>query len=136
MYQQHIHKICIFDWLKNSNNTRHKCWESQFLNKLLFSEWKLLGTLSSIPQFSYNSDKGTWHIGCSLAFWALAFSQNGDDVTIHCSIQVDENLTEEERKSAWEEFENEKQGINSLVGNPAISNLQSFNFNPNEIAVS
>ncbi len=50
-------------------------------------------------------------------------------------FQVDENLTEEDRKAAWEEFENEKKGINNLVGNPSVNNLASFNFNPEEIAV-
>jgi len=45
-------------------------------------------------------------------------------------------LTEEDRKAAWEEFENEKKGINNLVGNPSVNNLASFNFNPEEIAVS
>jgi len=49
--------------------------------------------------------------------------------------KVDENLTEEERKAAWEEFENEKKGLNSLVGNPAVNNFANFNFNPEDIAV-
>jgi hypothetical protein len=44
-------------------------------------------------------------------------------------------LTEEERKAAWEEFENEKKGLNSLVGNPAVNNFANFNFNPEDIAV-
>ena len=49
--------------------------------------------------------------------------------------QVDENLTEEERKAAWEEYDNEKKGVGSLVGNPA-GNLANLNFNIDEIAVS
>ena len=49
--------------------------------------------------------------------------------------QVDENLTEEERKAAREEYDNEKKGVGSLVGNPA-GNLANLNFNIDEIAVS
>jgi hypothetical protein len=45
-------------------------------------------------------------------------------------------LTEEERKAAWEEFENEKKGINSLVGNAAAGTIANFNFDPIAIAVS
>jgi hypothetical protein len=44
-------------------------------------------------------------------------------------------LTEEERKAAWEEFENEKKGISSIVGNPAVNNVANFNLNVEEIAV-
>ena len=44
-------------------------------------------------------------------------------------------MTEEERKAAWEEFENEKKGISSIVGNPAVTNVANFNLNVEEIAV-
>ena len=43
--------------------------------------------------------------------------------------------TLEERKAAWEEYDNEKKGVGSLVGNPA-GNLSNLNFNIEEIAVS
>ena len=52
-------------------------------------------------------------------------------------IKGDENLTEEERKAAWEEFENEKKGISNFseVGelNP---NLLLSNINPAQIQVN
>ena len=38
--------------------------------------------------------------------------------------QVDQNLTEEERKSAWEEFEQEKKGV--IQTNIGIENTQQF----------
>ena len=44
-------------------------------------------------------------------------------------------MTEEERKAAWEEFENEKKGISSIVGNPAVTNVANFNLNVEDIAV-
>jgi len=48
--------------------------------------------------------------------------------------QVDENLTEAERKAAWEEFENEKKGI---VDSPALNNsvMGMANINPAYIQV-
>ncbi len=50
--------------------------------------------------------------------------------------QVDENLTEEERKAAWEEFENEKKGlVMGAAGNPAIQNAIMTNINPAYIQV-
>ena len=52
-------------------------------------------------------------------------------------LKGDENLTEEERKAAWEEFENEKKGISNFseVGelNP---NLLLSNINPAQIQVN
>merc|ERR1719259_1436938 len=38
--------------------------------------------------------------------------------------KVDENLTEDERKSAWEEFENEKKGL--IQTNVGIDNINAF----------
>ncbi len=49
--------------------------------------------------------------------------------------QVDENLTEEERKAAWEEFENEKKGLYGVANNPAIQNAIATNINPAYIQV-
>ncbi len=49
--------------------------------------------------------------------------------------QVDENLTEEERKAAWDEFENEKKGIVNVASNPAIQNAILTNINPAYIQV-
>jgi transcriptional regulator ATRX len=49
--------------------------------------------------------------------------------------QVDENLTEEERRAAWEEFENEKKGFVN-VGNPSLQNSIMTNLNPALIQVS
>ena len=48
--------------------------------------------------------------------------------------QVDENLTEEERKAAWEEFDNEKKGI-ANVPNPQIQAQILQNINPQIIQV-
>ena len=48
--------------------------------------------------------------------------------------QVDENLTEEERKAAWEEFENEKKGIPSFAEVGQLNtNLLLSNINPAQI---
>merc|ERR1712110_1357661 len=48
--------------------------------------------------------------------------------------QVDENLTEEERKAAWEEFENEKKGIPSFAEVGQLNtNLLLSNTNPAQI---
>merc|ERR1712226_658539 len=48
--------------------------------------------------------------------------------------QVDENLTEEERKAAWEEFENEKKGIPNLAEVDQLNtNLLLSNINPAQI---
>ena len=44
--------------------------------------------------------------------------------------QVDENLTEEERKAAWEEYENEKKGVVNMVN---TSNLNIMNNMMNQI---
>lgn len=50
--------------------------------------------------------------------------------------QVDEHLTEEERKAAWEEFENEKKGIvNMATSNSLNMNLVMSNINPEMIRV-
>ncbi|XP_059093491.1 transcriptional regulator ATRX-like isoform X2 [Tigriopus californicus] len=46
--------------------------------------------------------------------------------------QVDENLTEEERKAAWEEFENEKKGLVTGV-DPAVQALLAQSINPQAI---
>ena len=43
--------------------------------------------------------------------------------------QVDENLTEEERKAAWEEFENEKKGLVTMA-NPAMQAVLAAQINP------
>ena len=51
--------------------------------------------------------------------------------------QVDENLTEEERKAAWEEFENEKKGISNLANSNMINhNLAMANIDPSAIQVT
>ena len=51
-------------------------------------------------------------------------------------MQVDENLTEEERKAAWEEFENEKKGIPNFAEVGELnSNLLMSNINPAQIQV-
>ena len=55
--------------------------------------------------------------------------------------QVDENLTEEERKAAWEEFENEKKGISNLAvyngGNSYLNqDLLMSEINPQAIQVT
>ena len=54
--------------------------------------------------------------------------------------QADEHLTEEDRKAAWEEFENEKKGITNLAVNSAGSmmneRLALSNINPAMIQVS
>ena len=39
-------------------------------------------------------------------------------------VQVDENLTEAERKAAWEEYENEKKGL--IQTNVGIENITAF----------
>jgi hypothetical protein len=39
-------------------------------------------------------------------------------------LQVDENLTEVERKAAWEEYENEKKGL--IQTNIGIENITNF----------
>lgn len=46
--------------------------------------------------------------------------------------QVDENLSEEERKAAWEEFENEKKGFVDY-GNAALQQNVMSVLNPQEI---
>ena len=46
--------------------------------------------------------------------------------------QTDENLTEEERKAAWEEFENEKRGFVNM-GNTMLQQQLMSNINPIEI---
>ena len=48
---------------------------------------------------------------------------------------MDENLTEEERKAAWEEFENEKKGFVN-VGDPQLQSQIMQNINPTLIQVS
>merc|ERR1719418_196554 len=48
--------------------------------------------------------------------------------------QGDENLTEEERKAAWEEFENEKKGISNFAEVGELNpNLLLSNINPAQI---
>ncbi len=47
---------------------------------------------------------------------------------------MDENLTEEERKAAWEEFENEKKGFVNMA-NPGMQFQVLSNINPTEIQV-
>merc|ERR1719326_873852 len=48
--------------------------------------------------------------------------------------QGDENLTEEERKAAWEEFENEKKGISNFAEVGELNpNLLMSNINPAQI---
>ena len=50
--------------------------------------------------------------------------------------QVDEHLTEEERKAAWEEFENEKKGIISMTNTSNLNmNLMMNQINPEVIRV-
>ena len=52
--------------------------------------------------------------------------------------QVEQNLTEEERKAAWEEYENEKKGIVSMTmqnQNSLNMNLMMRNMNPELIKV-
>ena len=46
--------------------------------------------------------------------------------------QTDENLSEEERKAAWEEFENEKRGFANF-GNPMLQQQVMSNINPQYI---
>merc|ERR1712223_756889 len=51
--------------------------------------------------------------------------------------QGDENLTEEERKAAWEEFENEKKGISNFAEVGELNpNLLMSNINPAQIQVT
>ena len=50
------------------------------------------------------------------------------------SFQADENLTEEERKAAWEEFENEKKGFVNY-GNAQLQTSVMNNINPQAIQV-
>ena len=52
--------------------------------------------------------------------------------------QVEENLTEEERKAAWDEYENEKKGIVNMTmqnQNSLNMNLMMRNMNPELIKV-
>ena len=50
--------------------------------------------------------------------------------------QVDEHLTEEERKAAWEEFENEKKGIINMTNTSNLNvNLVMNQINPEMIRV-
>lgn len=50
--------------------------------------------------------------------------------------QVDEHLTEEERKAAWEEFENEKKGIINMTNSVNLNqNLVMSQINPEMIRV-
>ena len=50
--------------------------------------------------------------------------------------QVDEHLTEEERKAAWEEFENEKKGIINMTNTSNLNmNLMMNQINPEVIRV-
>ena len=49
---------------------------------------------------------------------------------------MDENLTEAERKAAWEEFENEKKGIPNFAEVGQLNeNLLMSNINPAQIQV-
>jgi len=48
---------------------------------------------------------------------------------------VDENLTEDERKDAWKEFEDEKNGIFKNMGDPNFAFLQNLNYNPEDVYV-
>ena len=48
--------------------------------------------------------------------------------------QVDENLSEADRKAAWEEFENEKKGFVNF-GNAQLQNQVMQNINPQDIQV-
>lgn len=51
--------------------------------------------------------------------------------------QTDENLTEEERKAAWEEFENEKKGITNFANTNMLNqNLAMADINPAAIQVN
>jgi predicted DsbA family dithiol-disulfide isomerase len=50
--------------------------------------------------------------------------------------QVDEHLTEEERKSAWEEYENEKKGIVRMANTTNLNmDFMMTNINPEMIRV-
>ena len=50
--------------------------------------------------------------------------------------QVDEHLTEEERKAAWDEFENEKKGIINMTNSVNLNqNLVMSQINPEMIRV-
>jgi hypothetical protein len=52
-------------------------------------------------------------------------------------LKADENLTEEERKAAWEEFENEKKGVTNFAEVGQLNpNLLLSNINPAQIQVS
>ena len=53
--------------------------------------------------------------------------------------QVDEHLTEEQRKEAWEEFENEKKGIVNMASSATLNTnllMQMQNVQPEMIKVN
>jgi hypothetical protein len=76
-----------------------------------------------------------WRIRCSTKFILIEtkhFSKFLQNFHLIFFSKVDENLTDAERKAAWEEFENEKKGFVNM-GNPELQNNLMSSINPQAI---
>ena len=114
----------------NSKECKQKCTNQ--ISNLFFALISFLFFKENQPTIKVPQDK-------LLAELVLKHKDNIWKIHDHDSLlenQVDEHLTEEERKAAWEEFENEKKGIINMTNSVNLNqNLVMSQINPEMIRV-